>query len=158
MTARNRWVVIIVVGLHTLLLLAYTLPVQFVPGVFRSLSIAYARPFLHQSWQLFAPDPPLCSCMVEVVLNESDVRPIDQSSGYLQRRMAQSIARSIQFGLARGDSIPRPEVVRAMKEMVGDIERELGDLEFQLREECIVDPRAPIERIVRITKLKTAAQ
>lgn len=150
--------VIIVVGLHTLLLLVYTLPVQFVPGVFRSLSITSIRPLLHQSWQLFAPDPPPCSCAIEVILNENDIRPIDQDRGYLQKRMAQTIARSIQSELEQGDSLPRPEMVRSMKRMVGDIERELGDLEFQLREECIVEPRAPTERIVRITKLKTAAQ
>jgi len=150
--------VIIVVGLHTLLLLAYTLPVQFVPGVFRSLSIAYVRPLLHQSWQLFAPDPPHCSCSIQVILNESDIRPIDQGRGYLQHRMAQTIARSIQSELAQRDSLPRPEMVRAMKRMVGDIEREIGDLEFQLREECIDDPTIPTERTVRITKLKTTGQ
>mgnify|MGYP001198518330 CR=1 FL=1 len=158
MMGRNRWVVITVVVLHTLLLLAYTLPVQFIPGMFRSLSIAYARPLFHQSWQLFAPDPPPCSCTIEVIMNENDIRPIDQDRGYLEHRMAQTIARSIQSELAQGDSSPRPELVRAMKRMVGDIERELGVLEFQLHEECIVDPQSPTERIVRITKLKTADQ
>ena len=49
-------------------------------------------------------------------------------------------------------------MVRAMKRMVGDIEREIGDLEFQLREECIDDPTIPTERTVRITKLKTTGQ
>jgi len=93
-----------------------------------------------------------------VILNQNDIRPIDQARGYLQKRMAQTIARSIQTEVAQGDSSPRPELVGAMKRMVSDIERELGDLEFQLHEECIVDPRAPTERKVRITKLKTAAQ
>gem|GEM_PF-5928168 len=58
-----------------------------------------------------------------MILNESDIRPIDQGRGYLQHRMAQTIARSIQSELAQRDSLPRPEMVRAMKRMVGDIER-----------------------------------
>lgn len=155
MTPRNRTIGIGLVLLHTALVLAYTLPKQLVPQRIQGVSVAYVRPLFHQSWQLFAPDPPMCSCEVEVILNNNDIRPIDLGKGYLQRRMAQTIARSVQQELAQGDTMPHPELVVAMQMMVRDIGRGSSDLHFQLREECAVDANEPMAREVNITPLET---
>ena len=120
MTRMHRGIVVGLVALHTVLLLGYTLPSQFVPERWNDLSLYYVRPLFHQQWQLFAPDPPLCSCAIEVILSSEDIRSIDHGKGYLSRRMAQAIARRVQVEVAHGDATPHPDLMRAMKNMVGD--------------------------------------
>jgi hypothetical protein len=146
----------LIVGVHTLLLACYVFPASLVHERLQAWGQAYARPFFHQQWRLFAPDPPLCSCGVEVGLPGGDWRPIDAPfNHYLQRRQAQGIARYVQAEVHRGDTVPDPALVQAMRSMVRDIGREVPDLRFRLVEQCVEDPQRPMLRTRRITRLHT---
>ncbi|MBK7947114.1 MAG: hypothetical protein IPJ85_18210 [Flavobacteriales bacterium] len=72
----TRWkrILIGVVLAHTLLIAFYTFPHQLVPERLRIIGQFYARPLFHQQWRLFAPDPPLCDCKVEVKVGEEGWR------------------------------------------------------------------------------------
>jgi hypothetical protein len=145
---------ILLLALHALLVAFYTLPASLIPVRLRIIGQLYARPLFHQQWRLFAPDPPLCSCAVELSLGEEEWRPLTrQDDGYLDRRMAQSIARNVQRALAAGAQGPDAPTAQAMRAMVSDIGREQGAIRFRLVEHCVTDPFRPSARIERITPL-----
>lgn len=151
----TRWkrILIGVVLAHTLLIAFYTFPHQLVPERLRIIGQFYARPLFHQQWRLFAPDPPLCDCKVEVKVGEEGWRSLlRQGDGYLDRRMAQSIARNMQRPVAEG-ALPDQPTLRALSAMVRDISREQANLRFRLVERCAIDAADPVKREERITEI-----
>lgn len=143
-----------IVAAHALLLVLYTFPEQLVPERLRLVGQLYARPIFHQQWRLFAPDPPLCDCAVQARLGSGTWRPLTRpGDSYLDRRMAQGIARNVQRALAAGATGPDAPTAQAMRAMVRDIGREQGELRFRLVEHCVADPGQPASRVERITPL-----
>jgi hypothetical protein len=156
MNKSSRRFVIGAVALHTLLLACYTFPEQLVPERLRVMGQFYARPVFHQQWRLFAPDPPLCSCELQMAIGNEHWRPITrQDDGFLDRRIAQSIARNIQRALGEVEQQPDPRMLASMRLMVRDILRERQNLRFRLVEHCVTDPRRPIDREARITPIQS---
>ena len=74
----------------------------------------------HQGWDLFAPDPPRCSCEIQVGLNDLDWRPLDASQDhYLATRMARNIAAYLNGGSPFPDTLRvDPLMERAVRGMV----------------------------------------
>lgn len=154
MDRKSRIIVIIVVAVHTALVAAYTFPAKMVPQPLTFLAQAYARPIFHQRWELFAPDPPLCSCEVQVGLGD-DWRPLHAGDAhYLTRRLARTISWHVQQEVAQGRDTISVELKQAMRSMVRDIGRDTDHLRFRLMEQCITDPSDPIRREERITPLE----
>lgn len=147
---RNRSIATIVVA-HFALIACYTFPREWVPDRFHYWSITYARPLFHQGWDLFAPDPPRCSCEIQVGLNDQDWRPLDASQDhYLDTRMARNIAAYLNGGSPFPDSLRvDPLMERAMRGMVRDIGREVKDLRFRAAQQCVADDRRPLDRSIR---------
>jgi hypothetical protein len=160
MTLRfGKGIVIAVVLSHTLLLAAYTFPEGLVPERFRVIGQWYARPLFHQQWKLFAPDPPLCSCVLEGRFGQGPWSSIDRGpDSYLQRRTVQNLARHVQAEVQRGDTIPDSHLVEAMRMNILFSSFAPGEgpiPEFRLVERCIADPGYPKDRMIRITQLRT---
>ena len=154
MNRKSRIIVIIVVTVHIALLAAYTFPERLVPRSVAYLAQAYARPLFHQRWELFAPDPPLCSCEVQVRVS-GDWRPLHASDAhYLTRRLARTISWHVQREVLQGRDTLSIELQQAMRSMVRDIGRDTDHLRFRLMEECITEPSAPTRREERITSLE----
>ncbi len=154
MDRRKRALVIALVALHTLLIAAYTLPDAVVPVRLYVLAQRYARPLFHQQWKLFAPDPPLCSCEVQVAFGEEEWRPLHAGdANYLTRRMARSIAWYVQSEIGSGRKSPSPGMQSAIQAMVRDIGRDVPDLRSRLKEACVTNVDRPLEREKRITPL-----
>ena len=144
----------VVVAVHLLMLAAYTLPSQLVPRKLAVVAMRYARPLYHQQWHLFAPDPPLCSCAVQVGLPSGEWRelvpePVDP----LRKRMARHLAEYVQDEVLLGEVEPIPVLQQAIRSLVRDIGREGGELQFRLVESCVEDPAHPAVRTERITPL-----
>jgi len=155
-------VVAAVVLLHTLLLAAYTFPETVVPERFRVVGQWYARPLFHQQWKLFAPDPPLCSCVLEGRFGQAAWFSIDRGPDtYLQRRTVQNLARHVQAEVQLGHTVLDPHLVQAMHVNILYSDDgpgrgvKLPIPEFRLVELCITDPLRPAERTERITQLPT---
>lgn len=154
MDKERRAIVAGVVALHMALLAAYTFPERLVPERVRVIALAYVRPLFHQQWQLFAPDPPLCSCEVQVLLGAEEPRPLYASdANYLTRRMAATIAWHVQAEVGAG-RVPSKELQQAMRSMVRDIGREVPGLRFQLVQQCVADPTRPEERETSVVPLE----
>jgi len=156
MGARTKHLIVIgLVALHVFMLAAYTLPSAYVPGKLHVLSVRYVRPLFHQQWHLFAPDPPLCSCALEVQVISGEWHPlVNASLDPLPRRMARHLAEYVQDGVAEGEHRPLPILQQAIRSMVHDITVETDSLQFRLVEECVQDPDLPKDRKTRITMLE----
>lgn len=142
-------IITVVVLLHTLLLAAYTLPEQFVTEQARLIGQWYARPLFHQQWMLFAPDPPRCSCQVQVKRGAQEWTTLGDDHGhYLHRRMARGIAWNVQRELSGGAGVLSEPVAQALRNMAGD-----PTLHFRLEERCVDDPHHPAQRSLRHTEL-----
>lgn len=153
---------ITVVVLHSALLACYTFPSALVSERLRVLGQLYARPLFHQQWLLFAPDPPHCSCELQARWGTRPWSSIQRAPGhYLQRRIAQAIARHIQAEVHGGDTAPAEPLVKAARAMALYSEFEPGegrtppDVKFRLIEHCATDPHRPSDREERITVLET---
>ncbi len=156
MEARTKHRIVIgLVVLHVFMLAAYTMPPTYVPSKFHVLSIRYVRPLFHQQWHLFAPDPPLCSCVLEVAESAGEWHPlVNATFDPLPRRMARHLAEYVQDGVAEGDHRPMPVLQRAIRSMVRDFTRETDSLQFRLVEECVLELELPKDRKTRITLLE----
>lgn len=147
--------VIALVSGHILLLLAYTLPQQWVPDRLQAVGRIYVRPVFHQQWLLFAPDPELCANEIQVGLPNGEWRPVFAADAHwLKRRMARPLADHLEHRMIHGDTIVLPVLEQAMRAAVRDIGREVGDLKFRLVEHCVQDPARPEQRTERITLLR----
>jgi hypothetical protein len=152
--------VLLLVAVHLLLLAAYTFPQALVPEGLRLAGQWYARPFFHQYWRLFAPDPPTCSCTLEVRFGDAPWSTLDRGPDtYLQRRTMQTLARHVQAGVQRGDNTPEPRLRQVMRTQAWHAlepgrGHHLAPPEFRLVERCILDPRRPHERTERMTELR----
>ena len=156
MEARTKHRIVIgLVVLHVLMLAAYTMPPTYEPSKLHVLSIRYVRPLFHQQWHLFAPDPPLCSCELEVEKVPGEWHPLEKASmDPLPRRMARHLAEYVQDGVAEGDDRPMPVLQQAIRSMVRDITGETDSLQFRLVEQCVQDPEQPKDRKTQITMLE----
>lgn len=152
---RVRLALIAVLALHGALLAAYTLPEAWVPASLRAVSTAYARPLFHQGWTLFAPDPPRCSCALEVGIG-NDWRPIDAAQDhYLATRMARNLAAYLDGARPFGDTLyVEPMLMQAVRAMVRDVGREVPGLRFRAVQRCVSDDRRPLERTLHIVPLE----
>jgi len=147
---RGGAITIAIVAFHLVLLAAYTFPDRIVPDRLRILGQAWARPLFHQQWKLFAPDPPLCSCEVQVAWDGGAWRSINADPAhYLTRRMSNGIAHYAQGDRGR----PSPVVREAMRRMVRGIGDGGTEPRFRLVERCVADPGDPAHREERITEL-----
>ncbi|HRH71260.1 MAG: hypothetical protein JNL43_07235 [Flavobacteriales bacterium] len=156
---RKRLLVIAFVGGHILLVLAYTLPQQWVPAHLRTVGRIWVRPLFHQQWLLFAPDPELCANELQVGMPNGEWRPVFAADAYwLERRMARPLADHVAHRMNHGDTIVLPVLERAMRSAVRDIGRDVGNLEFRLVERCVEDPARPDRRTERITLLRFSDQ
>lgn len=160
--AKKQHNVVIVVAVHTAMLACYTFPAQLVPEQLRVMGQLYARPLFHQQWLLFAPDPPLCSCEVQAKWGSRPWGSIERGeNSYLQRRVAQAIARHVQAAVQHGEVSPPRELLGPMRAMALYSEFEPGEgrkppvVEFRLVQHCVIDPARPQERAERITLLRT---
>ena len=147
---KRHWIsriVIALAALHLALLMAYSFPDRIVPEQLRVIAQSYVRPFFHQQWRLFAPDPPLCSCAIEW-LDGEQWRSIEGTADhYLERRIAQNLGRYAQADRA-GEKRSRSLLIEAIERLIG---RE--NVELRLREECVIDAQRPAEREMRITPI-----
>lgn len=154
-TGKVRITVVLIVVVHVVLLLAYTLPPALVPERLQLLSMRYVRPLFHQQWTLFAPDPPTCYCSVQVAPADGRWRPlVPPDAHYLKRRMARPLADHVQERMLAGDSILMPVLAQALRNMARDIGREDGAMHFRLLERCIAHPDHPDQRTERVTPLR----
>jgi hypothetical protein len=149
---RLRWPIPLLVAGHTALLAAYTLPADLVPLRTRALAIAYVRPLFHQQWRLFAPDPPLCSCQLQVTdANGRWVGLGEDHPHYLYRRMVRGMAWNVQRGVVEGHTRVEPVIAEAIGRLLRDQGSSVGPV--RLVERCITDPEQPYQREERITPL-----
>jgi hypothetical protein len=150
MERRTRLLIIGVLTAHFALLACYTFPRQWVPDRLFFWSVSYARPLFHQGWNLFAPDPPRCSCELEVGIG-ADWRPLDASQDhYLVTRMKRNIAAYLDGAWPFADTLyVEPVMEQAMRGLVRDIGREVPDLRFRAVQRCVIDDRRPLERVQR---------
>lgn len=151
MDRRTRLVIGVVLAVHFALLACYTFPRQWVLDRLFFWSVSYARPLFHQGWNLFAPDPPRCSCELQVGIGE-DWRPLDAAQDhYLVTRMKRNIAAYLDGARPFGDTLyVEPVMEQAMRGLVRDIGREVPDLRFRAMQRCVTDDRHPLERTERI--------
>jgi hypothetical protein len=84
----------------------------------------YARPLFHQKWELFAPDPPLCSSTLSC-------EPDDH---YLVDRIHRNLAYHIGTFIHNKDSIP--EVLHVALER-----SDACGSDLVIR--CVIDPKQP---------------
>jgi len=155
MDRTRRTLVVVLVALHIALLAAYTFPQRLVPEVLRIFGQVYARPVFHQQWQLFAPDPPLCSCEVQLWLNGTDWRPLNAAGGgYLTHRTSRTIAWHVRSEVTAGLAAPSVRLQTAMRSMVRDLPREAPEPSFRLVQRCVPDPSQPAIQELRITPLE----
>ena len=148
-----RLLLLLFVGTHLLLLACYTVPDGWVPEKAKALATVYTRGLFHQQWMLFAPDPPLCSCQVQVQRVAREWLTLGDDHGhYLHRRMARGIAWHVQRELAAGDVVLSGPIAQAMRNMAGAAGE--GPLQFRLEERCVTDPKHPAQRQLRLTDLR----
>ena len=159
---KRKGIVIAVIAVHTALLACYTFPSALVPEKLRVLGQLYARPLFHQQWLLFAPDPPVCSCQVQARWGSRPWSSIERApDSYMQRRVAQAIARQVQAGVGSGVTAIPAVLLPTMLSMALYSEFEPGEgrtlpiVEYRLVEHCITDPARPADRQERITNLRT---
>ncbi|MEZ4740771.1 MAG: hypothetical protein R2818_15765 [Flavobacteriales bacterium] len=153
-TTAQRWTIIALVALHVLLVAAYTLPQQFVPTRLGAWAQVLVRPLFHQEWHLFSPDPPICSCELEVAMNGRHIAPlVPNDASYLRKRMARHLADHVQDGITNGSTTPAPILQEAIRSMARDIARDSDGLTYRLVEQCATDPVRPGIREERITTL-----
>lgn len=150
-----RIVVTVIVAVHMGMALAYTLPEALVPERARFWSQWYMRGLFHQQWRLFAPDPPMCACRVEVAAAAGPWRPlVPIDDHYLLKRMARRVADHVHEEVAGGGGEVMPVLAQALR---GLAERRAGDVReprFRLVERCVEDPEQPGHRSERITVLR----
>jgi hypothetical protein len=117
--------------------------------------VTSARPLVHQGWDLFAPDPPRCSCKVQVGLQSTDWRALDASQDhYLVTRMHRNIAAYLDGQRPFGDTLyVEPLMEQAMRAMVRDIGREVPGLKFRAVQRCVTDDHRPWERTERVVPI-----
>ncbi|MDX9750258.1 MAG: DUF5819 family protein [Flavobacteriales bacterium] len=142
-----RWAIIAGVAAHTALIAAYTLPATWVPGRARIVAEWYARPLFHQQWRLFAPDPPVCGCDLQVRADGA-WRSMADAPGHLRRRAITSLCRYVQGEVQAGRtplSAPLSTALRARTEVPVTA--------WRLVEGCVTDPQRPAHRDERITGL-----
>lgn len=136
---------------HFGLLACYTLPRGWVPERLRFWSITYVRPQFHQGWDLFAPDPPRCSCELEVGLPGNDWRPIsDGDHHYLRTRMVRNIAAYLNGAHPFPDTLMAPPVMEeALHGLVRDMARDGAAPHFRAVQRCVKDDQRPADRTTR---------
>lgn len=150
----RRLLVVLIVALHTLLVLAFTAPRTGVPSRLHALAQRYVRPLFHQQWLLFAPDPPLCRCLVQVASASEEWRPMVPSDAhFLKRRMARPLADHVQQQVLAGDTVLLPVLSTTLRNMVHESPGESPDMHYRLVEQCIPDVDKPSERVERFTLL-----
>ncbi len=150
-------VALFVVG-HLLLVLAYTLPRNWVPVRLVILSGHVMRPLFAQHWNLFAPDPWTCERRLEVGFPDGSWRQVvGKDRHFLLRRAARPLAELVANDLERGERVVRKELAAAMRGLVRDIGREMPELRFRLVERCVVDAAEPTQRSETIKLLQLPA-
>lgn len=143
---------VLVVVLHAALLACYTLPASWVPARASSLATAYSRGLFHQQWQLFAPDPPLCSCHLEWHNEDGTwTDPLPNAGHYLERRMLRSAAWNVQRERNAGTDVFSAPVQQALRNLAARYAPAASEL--RLVERCVTDPAEPDQRELRITAL-----
>ena len=154
----QRCTVITLVAVHTLLLAAYTMPERYVPDRLLQFSRVLVRPLFHQEWHLFSPDPPTCSCELDVAVDGTHIAPVlPGDAHYLRKRMARHLADHIGESITPEHPVPIPILQEAMRSMARDIARDTDGLQFRLIQHCATDPARPAEREERITPLNFTA-
>jgi hypothetical protein len=149
---RVRWPILLLVAGHTALLASYTLPAAWIPAPLSALAAAYVRPLFHQQWRLFAPDPPRCSCRVEVeATGPRWVALRADRSHYLHRRIVHGIAWNVQRAVHNGGTTLEPIIAEAIARQAHQQGLAMGPL--RLVEQCVTDPNRPSLRTQRITSL-----
>lgn len=145
-----KWLIPAILLAHFGLLASYTFPSRWIPDRLRYWSITYARPLFHQGWDLFAPDPPRCSCEVQVGIGES-WRALDASGdNYLRTRMVRNVAAYLNGGSPFPDTLTVPPVMEeALLGLVRDMMHDEGDLRFRAVQHCVVDDHRPTDRDTR---------
>lgn len=151
MDGSRKVVITSVLLVHFALLACYTLPRAWVPERLYYWSVTYARPLFHQGWKLFAPDPPRCSCELQVSVNAQDRRPLDAPQDhYLVTRMSRNIAAYLDAAVPFGDTLyVEPLMENAMRGLVRDVGREVPNLRFRAVQRCVTDDQRPLERVER---------
>lgn len=144
-----RWTIIAVVALHTALIAAYTLPEHWVPMKVRMVAQWYARPLFHQQWRLFAPDPPACSCTLQVEADGMWHPLTSMRIGHLQQRKVVALCRYVQAEVQQGRDRPSALLRTAL---IANAEQDPPP-SMRLVQQCVVDPLHPDQREEVITEL-----
>lgn len=141
-----------VLGAHILLLAAYTGPERWVPPRLRAWSVAWVRPLFHQGWDLFAPDPPRCSCVLQARAGNGPWRALAHEEGLLARRMARHLAAYAGGGAVLPDTLVLSQRwAPAMRTLA--IREGVGPRSFRAVQRCLEGPSGALwlkERTVPI--------
>lgn len=154
----HKVTVLAIVMLHVVLVLGYTLPDQLVPIRARAFSITYARPLFHQDWRLFAPDPPLCSTELVVIVGDGSRHPLTTSGNYLEARIARTLAFHVRSALAAGDTTLHPDMERSVLGLWSARNSALPPFRLELVEDCVLDPERPDLRERHVTQLSMGSR
>lgn len=146
MGSRGRALVVAVVTLHAVLLAVYTLPATGVAPGMQHVARMYARPLFHQQWRLFAPDPPLCDCTLQVAQDDGWTELPGTTAGVLQHRAGRNLCRYVQAAVQAQAPIP------------GELDEALAalgaaDRAMRLVERCVMDPLETGARQEHITMI-----
>ena len=148
-----RLLVVAIIAIHVTLVLCYTLPISWVPDRLQAWSQHYVRPWFHQRWNLFAPDPSECDRVLEVGLPDGSWRPlIPEDRPHLMRRMSRPLAQMVSDGLRSGGPVD-PILASSLRGLARDIGPEVGELRFRLVERCVLLPAEPARRSLSLIPL-----
>lgn len=121
---------LLLVGLHFVLLAAYTFPDTWVPVRLRYWAQAYARVLFHQDWRLFAPDPPACGCSLEFRTSTSDrwLRVEDLHHHVVWSRMCANACRFAEASALPGDTMAQvpPALAVSLEGLLGNVPSATG--------------------------------
>lgn len=138
---------------HIMLVVGYTAPERWVPPVWRAWSVTLVRPLFHQRWDLFAPDPPRCTCALEVKRGLGAWTAVE-ADGPAARRMS----RHLLAYLGGGEPLPDTLMVPghwgpALRSLLNEPPRVDGPVAYRAAQECMDDPARPGERGARRVQL-----
>ncbi|HMQ76254.1 MAG TPA: hypothetical protein PKE21_09895 [Flavobacteriales bacterium] len=147
----RRLLPVVLLGAHVLLVAGYTAPERWVPPLWRAWSMAVVRPLFHQGWDLFAPDPPRCSCTLEARSASGSWRSFAaEGDGLLARRMARHLVAYLGGGAVLPDTVQvPPQWAPAVRSMLGDARGPDGSASVRAVQRCMDDPARPLERSTR---------
>ncbi len=154
-----RLLLLVLLGMHLVLLAAYTGPARWVPPVLRAWSMAYVRPLFHQGWDLFAPDPPRCSCTLHAKVGDGPWRALGaEGKGPMGRRLARHLAAYLGGGAPLPDTLLiAPRWIPALRALTPGDGPAADTATYRAVQRCAEGPTGSFrvaERVVPVTLIE----